>query len=92
MQTNSESAVSVLAAQIYKVALKAVAKASYDKTYPARIKRVINSGGGKYEVDLLGDSYVVYSNNDMTYSLNEAVWVTAPQNKFNDKYISGRRR
>lgn len=92
MKDNSENAISVLASQIYKVALRAVAKAGYDKTYPARIKRVINSSSGKYEIELLGELYIVYNNNDMVYAVNEAVWVTVPQNNFNNKYISGRRR
>lgn len=92
MRDENIEAIKVLSAQVYKVAQRLINKAKYDQTIAARITAVVNPNTHQYKVRIQGDEFVVYSNNDINYKANDGVWITIPQNDFNNKYISGRRR
>lgn len=64
--------------------------AGFDKTFPAVITEVVESGG--YKVKIAGAVYPIQSSlGDTELIVGDKVWVTAPQNKFSDIYISGKR-
>lgn len=92
MRDENAEAIKVLSAQVYKVASRLISRATYDRTIPARIVAVVNPSTHQYRVRIQGDEFLVYSNSDINYAVNDNVWLTIPQNDFNDKFISGRRR
>lgn len=66
-------------------------KLYFDRTHQGRIVTVL--GSNKYTVAIQGADYTsVPSCNDMTYVVNEGVWVTMPQNDWDNMFILGRRR
>lgn len=61
-----------------------------DITLPGRIKAVL--GNHAYTVQVGGAAYDISTSTDLTFSVNEAVWVTVPQGSYSSMFICGRRR
>ena len=62
---------------------------SFDKSVQGRIVEVL--GSNFYNVQIYEGVYKIPSLSDMTYAVNENVWVTLMQNDEKNKVISGRR-
>ena len=90
MEQIYDDVVEMLAQQIVNATEKKLSSNGYDKTYEGRV--LSSLGSNKYTVLINGVNYDVYSNNDLTYSTMEYVWVTAPCGNKSKQYISGRKR
>lgn len=89
-KTNEDLAIQILSAQIQKIVQHMLGKAGFDRTVPGIVSAVL--GNHKYKVKIKKEEYIMSSQTDMTYQVNEAVWVCIPSNNMQNRFISGRRR
>jgi len=90
MKSKETQAIEVLSTEIQKVVKRFLNTANYDKTVAGIITAVVDDY--KYKVKIKEEIFTIPSSLDITFKINEAVWVTIPQNNMRNKYISGRRR
>lgn len=90
MNLKDREAVKSIADSITKVVAKAPEFLPFDRSIKGEITEVL--GNGKYKVEIDKKIYTTYSPTDMVFAVREKVWIIAPNNNLNDKYILGRRK
>ena len=81
-------AIKILSQEIKRAVHNYLAKASFDKTVAGYITGISDN---KYQVEIKGAVYTVPSSIDIQFSAGDSVWVTIPQNDWDNMYIAGRR-
>ena len=89
MDKNKQS-VNVMVDTIIKALEQYSPSLPFDKSVQGRITEVLTDNF--YNVQIHDGVYKIPSLSDMTYAVNENVWVTLMQNNEKNKVISGRRR
>jgi len=80
-----DKALEVLSNSIKLTIQEYLANAPFDKTVEGRI--VASLGNNLYTVQLNGNNYNIKSYSGVTYSVNNIVRITIPQNDYKNMYI-----
>ena len=69
---------------------KNVKKANYAVTIKCTIKAIVDAGLNLYTVEYGGNQFNVYGDSNISYKINDIVYVLVPDNNFNqEKHIIG---
>ena len=77
---DNQKAISKLVSTVLSYVQKSIDKASFDRTFRARIVKIIS--GEKYQVEWKGAHYTVRG--FQSYSIGDLVYVCAPTNQWED--------
>lgn len=87
----NEQAINVIVNAMKNINTQQGNNLSFDKTQQGHITAVLPDN--LYALNIHGKEYPhVPSCVDISYKVNESVWVTIPQNNWNQMFICGRRR